>query len=85
MEGLLVACIGESRLCFDLHHYDHDADDTFLSLTMNDNQGNEIFQANVPEHLALGRKLSNLHESARRQALDVEQKISAVKNILKRI
>ena len=65
--------------------YDHDADETSLSLTMNDNQGNEIFRVDAPERLALGRKLSNLHESARRQALDVEQKISAVKNILKKI
>jgi len=58
---------------------------TFMRLSMTDKENNEIFQVEHDVEYPLGRKLGDLHEAARRRALNVEDKIKAVKNILNRI
>jgi hypothetical protein len=57
----------------------------FVRLSMTDKENNEIFQVEQDLDFALGMKLGGLHEAARRRALNVEDKIAAVKNILNRI
>jgi hypothetical protein len=57
----------------------------FVRLSMTDKEDNEIFQVEQDTSYPLGRKLSGLHEAARRSALNVESKINAVKNILERM
>lgn len=59
------------------------SDGTYYRLTMTDKENNEIFD--VEEDADYGRRLGNLHEAARRVALNVEDKVNAVKAILKRI
>ncbi|MBZ5680742.1 MAG: hypothetical protein LAO24_11630 [Acidobacteriia bacterium] len=60
-------------------------EETFVRLSMTDKENNEIFQVEQDVDYALGRKLSDLHEAARRVALNVEEKINAAKDILGRI
>ncbi len=62
-----------------------EAEGTAVRLSMTDKEDNESFRLSTTVDYPFGRKLGDLHEAARRRALNVEDKITAVKNILNRI
>jgi hypothetical protein len=60
-------------------------DGTYVRLSMADKEDNEIFQFAQDVDYPSGKRLADLHEAARRKALNVDEKINAVKTILDRI
>ncbi len=79
-------CTVDGEFTFSIEKYQpFGREGTFVRLSMTDKENNEIFQVEQDIDSALGIKLGELHEAARRRALNVEDKITAVKNILDRI
>jgi uncharacterized protein YjaZ len=77
-------CTVESEFTFRVEKWVQQ-EDSIVKLSMTDKENNEIFQVEQDTGYALGRKLSDLHEAARRVALNVEEKINAARDILGRI
>lgn len=78
-------CTLDGEFTFRVDKWRDRDEDTWVRLSMTDKENNEIFQVERIESNLGGKKLSNLHEAARRTALNVDEKINAVKNILGRI
>jgi hypothetical protein len=80
------SCTVDGEFTFSIEKFQRfGQEDTIVRLSMTDKENNEIFQVEHDVEYPVGRRLGDLHEVARRRALNVEDKINAVKNILNRI
>jgi hypothetical protein len=78
-------CTLDGEFTFRVDKWDDRDQDRWFRLSMTDKENNEIFQVERMDRNFGSKKLSDLHEAARRTALNVEEKINTVKNILGRI
>jgi hypothetical protein len=77
-------CVLEGEFTFRIVKFVYEGDDRCV-FSMTDKANNEIFADSGSPGGFWFRKLAELHEVARRSALDVEDKVNKVTDILKRI
>jgi hypothetical protein len=77
-------CVLEGEFTFRVVKFEYRNEER-VAFSMTDKTNSEIFQLAASFGEAFYQKLNNLHEVARRAALDVEVKLNQVSDILKRI
>lgn len=77
-------CVLEGEFTFRIAKFPYEGEER-VAFSMTDRANSEIFRLSAPFGDRLYQKLSELHEVARRAALNVEGKLNQVSDILRRI